>query len=274
MNDVLRAILVDDEPLARDELAFLLSELGDVEVIGQAGDAQEAIKLADREEPQLAFVDLRMPGPDGIALAQALKRRHPALQVVVVSAHDDAALRAFEAQVLDYVLKPVRLERLRSAVGRARMSLNATADTGRMSSPPSRTHTQPPLSGRESHLNLSEAARAPFLERLAVRRGGVYMVLELSDVIYFEMKDELVWAVTASDRVALDLTMTNLEQRLPDGSFFRSHRGALVRIDKIRAMEPAGAGTYELVMDHPDAPRVPLARERARMLKEIIPFAG
>lgn len=262
MNEVLRAILVDDEPLARDELAFLLSELGDIEVIGQAGDAQEAIKLADREEPQLAFVDLRMPGPDGIALAQALKRRHASLQVIVVSAHDDAALRAFEAQVLDYVLKPVRLERLRSAVDRARSALNASPDTGRMSAIPAR-NSQPPAAPRESHL-----------ERLAVRRGGLYMVLELSDVIYFEMKDELVWAVTASDRVSLDLTMTTLEQRLPDGAFFRSHRGALVRIDKIRAMEPAGAGTYELVMDHPDAPRVPLARERARLLKEIIPFAG
>ena len=73
---------------------------------------------------------------------------------------------------------------------------------------------------------------------------------------------------------ALDLTMTTLEQRLPEGAFFRSHRGALVRVDKIRAMEPAGAGTYELVMDHPEAPRVPLARERARLLKERIPFAG
>ena len=254
MNDVLRTILVDDEPLARDELAFLLEEVGGVEVVGQASDAQEALKLAEREDPQLAFVDLRMPGPDGIALAQALKRRHPELQVIVVSAHDDAALRAFEAQVLDYVLKPVRMERLRAAIERAHQHLA-------------------PNRGSQSHPPQAGAREAP-LERLAVRRGGVYVVLELSDVIYFEMKDELVWAVTASDRVALDLTMTTLEQRLPEGAFFRSHRGALVRIDKIRAMEPAGAGTYELVMDHPDAPRVPLARERARLLKELIPFAG
>lgn len=254
MNDTLRTILVDDEPLARDELAFLLGELGGVEVVGQAGDASEALKLAEREDPQLAFVDLRMPGPgDGITLAQLLKGRHPQLQVVVVSAHDDAALRAFEAQVLDYVLKPVRLERLKAAVERARQHL----------APARQSQSHAPAAGKE----------AP-LERLAVRRGGVYLVLELSDVIYFEMKDELVWAVTANDRVALDLTMTTLEQRLPEGAFFRSHRGALARIDKIRAMEPAGAGTYELVMDHPDAPRVPLARERARLLKELIPFAG
>jgi DNA-binding LytR/AlgR family response regulator len=252
MTEPLRVILIDDEPLARDELAFLLSELGGVEVVGQAGDAQEALKLAEREEPQLAFVDLRMPGPDGIALAQALKRRHPQLQVIVVSAHDDAALRAFEAQVLDYVLKPVRMERLRAAVERATQS---PAGSSR-SQPSPAPYKEPPL------------------ERLAVRRGSVYLVLELAEVIYFEMRDELVWAVTANDRVALDLTMTTLEQRLPEGAFFRSHRGALVRVDKIRAMEPAGAGTYELVMDHPEAPRVPLARERARLLKERIPFAG
>jgi DNA-binding LytR/AlgR family response regulator len=251
VSEALRAIIVDDEPLARDELAFLLAEVGGVEVVGQAGDAHAALELAEREEPDVAFVDLRMPGPDGIALAQALKRRRPQLQVVVVSAHDDAALRAFEAQVLDYVLKPARLERVRSAVERAQAAI-----APRPSVPP------------------GAAGAGGILERLAVRRGGVYVVLEVADVIYFEMKDELVWAVTASDRVALDLTMTNLEQRLPEGVFFRSHRGALVRVDKIRAMEPAGAGTYELVLDHPESPRVPLARERARLLREKIPFAG
>lgn len=264
-RDTLRAIIVDDEPLARDELAFLLAEAGGVEVVGQAGDAHSALELAEREEPDVAFVDLRMPGPDGIALAQALRRRLPNLQVVVVSAHDDAALRAFEAQVLDYVLKPARLERVRTAVERAQATLAAA----RASTPSSR-----PDEPRTSTTPAAPHGKEGVLERLAVRRGGVYVVLEVADVIYFEMKDELVWAVTASDRVALDLTMTNLEQRLPEGVFFRSHRGALVRVDKIRAIEPAGAGTFELVLDHPDAPRVPLARERARLLREKIPFAG
>jgi len=263
-RDALRAIIVDDEPLARDELAFLLAEVGGVEVVGQAGDAHSALSLAEREDPDVAFVDLRMPGPDGIALAQALRRRLPNLQVVVVSAHDDAALRAFEAQVLDYVLKPARLERVRTAVERAQAALAPLR--ARIEEP--RAPNAPGAPGQGT------AGKEGVLERLAVRRGGVYVVLEVGDVIYFEMKDELVWAVTASDRLALDLTMTNLEQRLPDGVFFRSHRGALVRVDKIRAMEPAGAGTYELVLDHPDAPRVPLARERARLLREKIPFAG
>jgi len=261
MSAVLRVMIVDDEPLARDELAFMLGEVGDIDVVGQAGDAHEALQVAEREEPEVAFVDLRMPGPDGIALAEALRRRHPELQIIVVTAHDTAALRAFEAQVLDYLLKPARLERLKAAVQRAREVIHRSTPS-----------MMPGMPGTPNTAS-SPPKEAP-LERLAVRKGGVYHVLELADVIYFEMKDELVWAVTAADRVALDLTMTNLEQRLPDSIFFRSHRGALVRIDKIRAMEPAGAGTYELVLDHPDAPRVPLARERARLLKERIPFAG
>ena len=246
MSATLKAMVVDDEPLARDELMFLLKQCGGVDVVGQAGDANEALSLAEKKEPDVAFVDLRMPGPDGIALAEALRVSCPKLHVVIVSAHDDA-LRAFEAKVLDYLLKPVRLERLQTAVERVREAGGGSK--------------APPEASEE-------------LTRLAVRRAGVYVVLEVSDVIYFEVKDELVWAVTASDRFALDLTMTKLEKRLPGAEFFRSHRGALVRVDKIRAMEPAGAGTYELVLDHPSDPRVPLARERARLLKERIPFAG
>jgi DNA-binding LytR/AlgR family response regulator len=100
------------------------------------------------------------------------------------------------------------------------------------------------------------------------------VVVDIEDVVWFEVRDELVWAVTDTDRFALDLTLAALEARVPRGRFFRSHRGALVRLDRIRAIEPAGAGTYELLLDHPDGPRVPLARERARTLRELIPVAG
>jgi DNA-binding LytR/AlgR family response regulator len=242
VND-LRAIVVDDEPPARDELVFLLGECGGVEVVGQAANASQAMDICDGAELDVAFVDLRMPGPDGLALAEALLARDPRMSVVVVSAHDDGALRAFDARVLDYLLKPVRLERLQRALDRVRNG---------------RPKSEPPGA----------------LTRLAVRRKGAFVVVDLADVIWFEMQDELVWAVTETDRFALDLTLAAVEQRVPAADFFRSHRSALVRIDRIVAMEPSGAGTYDLVMSHPDRPRVPLARERARMLREIIPIAG
>lgn len=240
----IRAIVVDDEPLARDELRFMLGQCEDIEVVGEARNAPEAQSLCDEENPDVAFLDLRMPGPDGVALAETLMSNHPDLRVVIVSAHDEGALRAFEARVADYLLKPVRLDRLRQAVERVR---------GEQGSAPS------------SHERL---------DRIAVRRKDAYVVLELDQVIYFEVKDELVWAVTEEDRFAIDKTLANLEEELDPEAFFRSHRGFIVRYDRIRAIEPTGAGTFQLLLNHPDDPKVPLARERAKKLRERIPFSG
>lgn len=240
----IRAIVVDDEPLARDELRFMLGQCEDIEVVGEARSAPEAQALCDEQAPDVAFLDLRMPGPDGVALAETLMAHHPDLRVVIVSAHDEGALRAFEARVADYLLKPVRLERLRQAVERVR--------------------------GQEG----SSTSSHERLERIAVRRKDAYVVLELDDVVYFEVKDELVWAVTERDRFAIDKTLAMLEAELDPEAFFRSHRGFIVRFDRIRAIEPTGAGTYQLRLDHPDEPKVPLARERAKKLRERIPFSG
>lgn len=240
----IRAIVVDDEPLARDELQFMLGQCEDIEVVGEARNATEAQSLCDEARPDVAFLDLRMPGPDGVALAETLMSNHPGLRVVIVSAHDEGALRAFEARVADYLLKPVRLERLRQAVERVR---GETAGA-------SNSHER--------------------LDRIAVRRKDAYVVLELGDVIYFEVKDELVWAVTEEDRFAIDKTLANLEDELDSELFFRSHRGFIVRYDRIRAIEPTGAGTFQLLLDHPEEPKIPLARERAKKLRERIPFSG
>ncbi len=240
----LRAIVVDDEPLARNELTFLLGQCEGVEVVGEARNANEAQALCEEQEPHVAFLDLRMPGPDGVALAESLMAKAPDLKVVIVSAHDEGALRAFEARVADYLLKPVRLERLRQAVERV--------------------------------LDRSSSASGTFerLDRIAVRRRDAYVVLELADVVYFEVKDELVWAVTATDRFSIDKTLAALEEELDPDLFFRSHRGFIVRLDHIRAIEPVGAGTYQLLLDHPEEPKIPLARERAKKLRERIPFSG
>lgn len=265
----LRALVVDDEPLARDELAFLLGEIGSVSVVAEASSSSEALEAFSRTSPDLVFVDLRMPGPDGLSLAEALHARAPELPIVVVSAHDEGALRGFDVGVVDYVLKPARLDRLRRAVDRARLQRDA-ADSAR--TPPTRdAKPETADTGPLPPPPLGEA-KGP-LTRLAVRRRNAYVVVDIAELVYLEMKDELVWAVTKDDRFALDLTLSALEERLPE-PFFRSHRGYIVRVDRIVAIEPAGAGTFDLVLDHPSKPRVPLARERARVLREKIPIAG
>lgn len=241
----LLALVVDDEPLARDELVFLLEQCRAVTIVGVAANASEALEICAQETVHVVFSDLRMPGPDGYALTEAIHARHPSVEVVMVSAHDGGAISAFEARVFDYLVKPVRLERLKGTVERLR-SMTPQADDS-----PSGTFS-----------------------RLAVRRRGAYVVIDIADVIYFEVQHELVWAVTRTDKLALDLRLSSIAERLPEGAFFRSHRSVLVRIDRIKGLLPAGAGAYELVMDHPGAPRVPLARERVRALRERIPFTG
>ena len=238
----LRVVVVDDEPLARDELKFLIAQCDGVEVVGEAQSAESAVELCQQERPDAAFLDLHMPGPDGIALAESLKSQHPNMAIVIVSAHDDGAIRAFESRVVDYLLKPVRLERLRQSV--------------------------------DQIVGHVAKKQRPQVDRLAVRRSGAYVVLDMSDVVYFEVKDEIVWAITDSDRFAIDKTLAVLEAELDPEVFFRSHRGCIVKIDAIKAIEPIGAGTFELLMAHDDNPRIPLARERAKQLKARIPFMG
>lgn len=242
MSQKIRAVVVDDEPLARDELTFLLEECGGVQCVGQASHAMDALAICEAESPDVVFVDLKMPGPDGIVLTETLRKRDPSISVVVVTAYDNAALRAYDAQALDYLLKPVRLERLQQSLERVRGAL-------------------------------SSRQRFP-LERVAVQQAGALSIIDVNDIIYCEVIDTQVWMVTEERRIAVDLTLAELEQRLPTHDFFRSHRGTLVRVDKIRMLEPLGNGSYQLVMDHPDAPRLPLARERARLLKERIPLVG
>lgn len=237
----LRVIVVDDEAPARDELTFLLQQCKAAEVVGEAGFAVEAERLCETRQPQVAFIDLRMPGLNGLALAELLRKKCPDLEIVIVSAHDEGAIAGFDARITDYLLKPVRLDRLRRTLERVTARLHLLAGAER-------------------------------LERFAVRRRGSYVVVEVRDVVYFESKGELVWAVTERDRFALGRTLTTLADELDEKVYFQCHRSCIVRIDRIRTIEPAGARSYRLLLDHPDDPRVPLARDRSAKLRERIPF--
>ncbi len=237
----LRAIIVDDEPLARDELAFLLGQCPSVEVVGEAPSATAARELCNATRPELAFVDLRLAGLDGLALAESLREEHPSLDVVIVSAHDDGAIRGFDARITDYLLKPVRLERLQRALERV-------ADVRQRGSGKSK------------------------LQGFAIRRKGSYVVVDLREIAYFEARDELVWAVTAEGRFEVDWTLASLSRELDDSVFFQSHRSCIVRLDRIRRIEPTGARRFQLVLNHPGEPTLPLSRDRVRLLRRRIPF--
>ncbi len=257
MTATLRALLVDDEPLARARLQRMLGARGDVQVVGEAGSVAEAAPLVDQLAPDIVFLDVQMPGEDGFALLSRIRHR-PA--VVFVTAFDHYAVRAFEANAVDYLMKPFRPERLAAAVERARIVLARPDELARQ--------LQQLLASVSSGAGAARGDRPETLERLTVRLGQKQLILKTDDVLWFGAEDKLVFAATATDRHYVNFTLDELEKRLEPARFVRVHRSAIANLDHAAVLRPGFAGTWRLQLDDAARTEVPVSRSRARQLKE------
>lgn len=253
MNDApLRVLVVDDEPLARARARRVLASLPGVELVGEAGNATEAREAFAATHPDVVLLDIQMPGEDGFALLASLSSR-PA--VVFVTAFDQYAVRAFEENAVDYLLKPYRAERLGAALERAREELARPAD----------------LSRRLEALlaSVGPGVRAAVhLDRFTVRIGVRQLIVKAADVLWFGAEDKLVFAATEKDRHYVNFTLDQLEQRLDPRRFARVHRSAIANLDWAAALRPGFAGTYRLQLRDSARTEVPVSRIRARALRE------
>jgi DNA-binding LytR/AlgR family response regulator len=253
VTTTLRALVVDDEPLARARLRRMLVAQGDVQVVGEAGSVAEAVPLVDSLTPDLVFLDVQMPGEDGFGLLARIRHR-PA--IVFVTAFDHYAVRAFEANAVDYLMKPFRPERLAAAVERARLVLARPDELARQ------------LQQLLATMGSAKQERGESLERLTVRLGQKQLILKTDEVLWFGAEDKLVFAATASDRHYVNFTLDELEKRLEPARFVRVHRSAIANLDHAVALRPGFAGTWRLQMDDPARTEVPVSRSRARPLKD------
>lgn len=246
----LTAVVVDDEPPARARLKRMLGELGGVEVVGEAGSVAEALRLLQQVHADLLLLDVQMPGGDGFTLLPLLDPR-PA--VVFTTAYDHYAVQAFEASAADYLLKPFRLERLAAAIERVR-----------------ELHQRPEERVRQLEALIGQLGTpAPrHLERLTVRLGLRHSILRVEDVLWFGAEEKLVFAATGSGRDYVNFTLDELDQRLDPARFFRIHRSAIVALARVASIRPAFAGTWRLQLDDAAATELPVARARARQLRE------
>ena len=255
MSQRLRVVIADDERPARSFLAALLRSFDDVELVGEAANGTEALELAEREKPDLLLLDLEMPELDGLGVVRLLRGRRPPL-VAFVTAYDDYAVRAFEVNAVDYLLKPVNAARLREALNRAQERL----EQGDLRS----------ASLARARAAASEVERSrptELLERLPIRNGEEILLLPVSQIACVEADGELLHITTArNERHTITHRLKDLETRLDPSRFIRLGRSALVNVTLIAKLNAMPGGTYVVLLQN--GRRLPVSRIQSRLLRE------
>ncbi len=245
----MKAFLVDDESLARERLRSLLDHTdGFLEIIGESGVASEAITEINHLKPDVVFLDIQMPGLDGFDVVSLLEKPLP--YIVFVTAYDQYAIKAFEVFALDYLTKPVRLERLQHCLSRLK-------DLDIMKASQSKSLDQA----------LEEQQQKP-LHVLTAKKGRNIHVLDVNDVLYIEAKEKLLYAHTPDAKFRIEGTLDALEHRLGDGRFVRVHRSYLVGVKHIQELIPWFSGTYELKLSN--GVQLGVSRRRVKEVKEYL----
>lgn len=260
-----RALVVDDEPVAREAVRTLLREEPAVEIVGEAGSGDEAIRCVRRLRPDLLFLDVQMPGRDGFEVLEALGPDVPR-GVVFVTAFDEHALRAFDVHALDYVVKPFGRPRFAAAVARAVARLRAedAVSLGRTLAALARSRAAPEKAGELS----LDAEGPPHPERLAVKVGARIVLVAVADVDWVESDGDYVrlHAKGASHFVA---TRTQALERLLDPKrFLRIHRSVIVNLGRVRELERDDDGGGAVLLG--DGVRLRVARARWESLERAL----
>jgi len=233
---LLKALLVDDEVPARSELRFLLGEAGGVEVVGEAGSANEALQLIRAIPYDVVFLDVDMPGITGIQLSEVLAELEHPPALVFVTAHSEHAVKAFEVAATDYLVKPVETNRLKMAIERIAPVVEAPAR----------------------------------IERIPVEKAGRKLLLQVADITHIMAKDDYSYILTDGERYLSTFSLADLEHRLEPQGFFRVHRRYLVNLAQVSEVAPMYGGTMELALKDAAHTRIPVSRRRAPALKRTL----
>ena len=241
----MRVLIADDEDLARHSLRRALAAFSDIEIIREFANGLQAVEAIPVLRPDLVCLDVEMPGLNGFEVLQQLADP-PA--VVFVTAFDEYAVKAFETDALDYILKPIEADRLERAITRVRDRL-----TGRVSVGP----------------RLDDAVkRAGPIRRLAAKRGNRFVIVPLKDIVRVAIEDKLVFAHSEKERFLVERTISDLETLLEPSGFLRISRGELVNVEMVRELIPWFSGTWRVRLAGGGEHDV--SRERAKRLREIM----
>ena len=245
----MRTLIVDDEAPARERLKRLLADVKGVELVGEAEDGIQAVEAIEKEKPDLVLLDIQMPGLDGFGVIEALEGPPP---IIFVTAYDEYAIRAFEVNALDYLLKPFSRQRLEKAIRRAQEALNE----------------EDSFMARFGPLLENLAAQGRHLTRLAIRDRDRIRVLDANEVDWIGVEDEQVVVHVGDQAYPIRRTLAELEARLDPGTFFRAHRSVIVSLDRVQEIIPWFKGSHKLRLT--TGVEVDLSRAQARALHKIL----
>jgi two-component system LytT family response regulator/two-component system response regulator LytT len=254
MVGTVSTLIVDDEQLARDELAFLLKDFPEIEILDFASNGPAAVKLIEQTEPELVFLDVQMPGLDGLGVISAVANKlEQAPHFVLTTAYDHYALEAFRLDALDYLLKPVEKERLSETVARAKRIV----EERRLS--------------QEKLPDLLGAKASPQRSKLLVRSNNRNLIVDAQDLIYATIDDGLITVVTSQFEGQSNYrTIEELQSNLDPNLFWRVHRSFLVNINKIKEVIPWFKSSFQLRMDDKKQTEIPVSRIQTKRLRALL----
>ncbi|MBV8818712.1 MAG: response regulator transcription factor [Acidobacteriaceae bacterium] len=254
----IHTVLVDDETLACDELAYLLREFPDVEVVARGRNGLEALKLIEHAEPDLVFLDVQMPGLDGMTVIQKLREKNlPMPHFVMATAYDQYALEAFRLEALDYLLKPIEKERLAVTVERARRLIaEKSAKATAMEAP-----AAPDAAGKHAQQRT----------KVLVKNSNRNFIVDAQEIIYATIDDGLITVVTTTVEGESNYrTIEELQSNLDPDIFWRAHRSYLVNINRIKEVIPWFKSSFQLRMDDKKHTEIPVSRVQTKRLRSLL----
>jgi len=255
-------LIVDDEQLARDELAFLLKSVEDVEIVAQGKNGVEAVNLIKEHEPDLVFLDVQMPGLDGFGVIKKLvAQKVPMPQIVFATAFDQYAVKAFEVNALDYILKPFDKKRIAQTVQKAIKNIKDQEEEAPLPDTASRL---------ESVIKLLESKQPQPRAKVLIRAAGRMILVDQRDICYASIEDGVITVYTSSVEGESNCrTLEELADSLDANLFWRAHRSYLVNINRIKEVVPWFKSSYQLRMDDKKQAEVPVSRAQTKRLREL-----
>ncbi len=249
---ILTTVIVDDEQLACDELTYLLRDFPEVEVVATACNGLEAVQLIRKAEPDLVFLDVHMPGQDGMAVVRELRDSGMELpHFIFVTAYDQYAVEAFRLEAMDYLLKPVDRSRLEETIDRAKRSAQE------------KKTPEPAV--------LPALPQTPHRTKLLIRNGNRNFIVDAQDVIYATIDNGMITLVATNVEGHSNYrTIEDLQANLDKDTFWRVHRSFLVNIHKIKEVVPWFKSSYQLRMDDKKHTEVPVSRVQTKRLRELL----